>query len=266
MPGGPSRDDLTLARLDHLVLTVRSIPTTSEFYRRVLGMQVVTFGEGRTALRFGDQKINLHEVGREPARRAVRPTPGSGDLCFLTRRPLEAWIEHLRAAGVALEEGPVKRTGALGPIESIYLRDPDDNLIEISTQLAEGDPLAALRAWLTEWAGRVRAGDFAGGRALCAPELLAFGTRAEMVEGVDTVAAQQWRHVWPRIQNFAVRVDEARGAIDGDRGWVAARWDSLGVRPDGSTFPRPGRLTVLLERRAGRWLAIHTHFSLTPEP
>jgi ketosteroid isomerase-like protein len=110
----------------------------------------------------------------------------------------------------------------------------------------------------------VRAQDFAGGRALCAPELLAFGTRAEMVEGVDQVMERQWRPVWPGIRDFTIDVEKARGAIHGDRGWVAAGWDSLGIRPDQSTFPRPGRLTILFERRAGRWLAVHTHFSLSP--
>jgi ketosteroid isomerase-like protein len=85
-----------------------------------------------------------------------------------------------------------------------------------------------------------------------------------MVAGVDAVMDRQCKHVWPRIREFTVRVEEARGAIDGDRGWVATRWDSLGVRPDGATFARPGRLTILFERRRGRWLASHTHFSLTP--
>jgi ketosteroid isomerase-like protein len=131
---------------------------------------------------------------------------------------------------------------------------------------AVGDTLAPLRSWLTDWAARVRAVDFAGGRALCAPELIAFGTRAEVVTGIDRVYDQQWRHVWPIIRDFTVRVDEARGGVTGDTGWVAAPWDSRGVRPDGSTYSRPGRLTVVLERRQGRWLAVHTHFSLSPTP
>ena len=88
---------MTLQRLDHFVLTVQDIATTCEFYTRALGMEVVTFGAGRTALRFGQQKINLHEVGKEYKPNAARPTPGSGDLCFLSDRPLAEWINHLRA-------------------------------------------------------------------------------------------------------------------------------------------------------------------------
>lgn len=247
---------------------MRDLGATCQFYQKALGMDVVTFGAGRTALRFGAQKINLHPAGREFDPKAARPTPGSADVCLLTRQPVAQWIEHLRTRGVAVEEGPVRRTGARAPLESIYLRDPDGNLIEIANELttAPGDDLAPLRAWLAEWQAAVRAGDFARGRALCAPELLAFGTRAEMVAGVDQVAEQQWHHVWPRIREFTVRVDEARGAIVGDHGWVATRWDSRGVRPDGSSFARPGRLTIVFARRDGRWLATHTHFSLSPEP
>jgi ketosteroid isomerase-like protein len=128
------------------------------------------------------------------------------------------------------------------------------------------DAIAPLRRWLTEWAARVRARDFAGGRAMCAPDIIAFGTRADVVAGIDRVHDEQWRHVWPVIRDFTVRVDEARGAIAGDTAWVAAPWDSRGVRPDGSTYARPGRLTIVLERRDGRWLAVHTHFSLSPTP
>ena len=259
--------ELQLRRLDHLVLTVRSIEAAAQFYRRVLGMEVVTFGAGRTALRFGAQKINLHQAGQEPSRIATRPTPGSGDLCFLTESPLDAWIAHLKTEGVAIEEGPVKRSGALGPIESIYFRDPDGNLLEISSQLGldDDDPLAPLRAWLLALQACVRAQDFERGRTLCVPEMLAFGTKAEIVAGLDAVVEQQWRQVWPRIREFTIRADEARGAVEGDRGWVATRWDSLGVRPDGSTFARPGRLTILFAQRGGRWLATHTHFSLSPQ-
>jgi len=126
-----------LARLDHLVLTVRDLRVTCDFYTRALGMDVVTFGAGRTALRFGQQKINLHEVGKEYKPNAARSEPGSGDLCFLSDTPVTEWITHLRALGVTIEEGPGKRTGALGPIESIYVRDPDQNLVEISNQLTQ---------------------------------------------------------------------------------------------------------------------------------
>lgn len=119
-------------RLDHLVLTVHSIERTCAFYAGVLGMEVVTFGEGRTALGFGRQKINLHEVGREFEPKAARPTSGSADLCLITDAPLEEALATLAAAGIAIEEGPVARTGAEGPITSIYIRDPDANLIEIA--------------------------------------------------------------------------------------------------------------------------------------
>lgn len=121
--------------LDHLVLTVASIPATVRFYSKALGMQVETFGQGRTALRFGDQKINLHEAGREFEPRADRPTPGSGDLCFLTSVPLVEVQAHLEALAIPVLEGPVRRTGASAPILSLYLRDPDGNLIEVSNIL-----------------------------------------------------------------------------------------------------------------------------------
>jgi len=94
-------------------------------------MQVVTFGNGRRALQFGEQKINLHEVGREFEPKAMKPTPGSGDICFITQVPLNEVIEHMRLHGVEIVEGPVKRTGAVGPIESVYMRDPDGNLVEV---------------------------------------------------------------------------------------------------------------------------------------
>ncbi len=118
--------------LDHLVLTVKSITATCEFYATVLGMEIVNFGENRKALLFGSQKINLHETGKEFEPKAYRPTPGSADLCFITTIPLVDVIEHLRRSGVQIIEGPVKRTGARGRLESVYFRDPDLNLIEVS--------------------------------------------------------------------------------------------------------------------------------------
>jgi len=258
---------MMLDRLDHLVLTVRDPAATCNFYRGVLGMEIVTYGQGRVALRFGSQKINLHPAGREFEPKAERPTPGSGDLCFLTDEPLEAWSTRLAEHGVPLLEGPVKRTGALGPIESIYLRDPDGNLLEIARRLeTAGDALAPLRGWLRALQACVRARDFDGGRRLCAPDVIAFGTVADFVEGVDRVMERQWRRVWPTIRDFTIRIDEARGAVREDHAWVAAPWDSQGVRPDGTTFARPGRLTIALVRDADRWLAVHTHFSLTPSP
>lgn len=122
--------------LDHLVLTVADIEASCTFYRRVLGMEVVTFGAGRKALAFGVQKINLHQAGREFEPKAERPTPGSADLCFLTTLPLPEVQAHLAACGVTVTEGPVQRTGAQGPILSLYFRDPDRNLIEVSNRLA----------------------------------------------------------------------------------------------------------------------------------
>jgi catechol 2,3-dioxygenase-like lactoylglutathione lyase family enzyme len=122
-------------RLDHLVLTVADIDATVEFYTRVLGMQAVTFGAGRTALAFGRSKINLHRAGHEFEPKAHRPMPGSADLCLIAADPLDQVIEELAARGVPIEEGPVERTGATGPIRSVYFRDPDQNLIEVSTYL-----------------------------------------------------------------------------------------------------------------------------------
>jgi len=123
---------MQISRVDHFVLTVRDIARTCDFYRRGLGMDVVEFGQGRKALAFGQQKINLHEAGHEIEPKALKPTPGSGDFCLITDLPLEAVQRHLAAEGIALEDGPVARTGAIGPIRSLYLRDPDDNLVEIS--------------------------------------------------------------------------------------------------------------------------------------
>lgn len=120
--------------LDHLVLTVADPDATCAFYARVLGMEPVTFGEGRRALAFGSRKINLHRAGAEFEPKAARPVPGSGDLCFLTATPLDAVIRHLEAEGVAVEEGPVARTGATGPLRSVYIRDPDGNLLEIANR------------------------------------------------------------------------------------------------------------------------------------
>ena len=119
-------------RLDHLVLTVKNLSATCEFYSTVLGMEVITFGNNRKALAFGSQKINLHEAGHEVEPKAHRPTPGSADLCFITPVPLKEVVAHLGRCGAKIIKGPVKRTGAQGSIESVYLRDPDENLIEIS--------------------------------------------------------------------------------------------------------------------------------------
>lgn len=120
-----------LLSIDHLVLTVASITRTERFYRDVLGCRIETFGEGRKALHFGAHKINLHQQGKEFEPKAARPIPGSADLCFSVP-DLEKALSHVEAAGVEILEGPVARTGAQGPINSIYLRDPDGNLLELS--------------------------------------------------------------------------------------------------------------------------------------
>lgn len=123
---------LKMARFDHIVLTVKDISATCQFYSRVLGMEVVTFKGDRKALTFGNNKINLHESGKEFEPKAQSPTTGSADICLITETPLDAAQSHIESAGVRIIEGPVERTGATGPIRSIYLRDPDFNLIEVS--------------------------------------------------------------------------------------------------------------------------------------
>lgn len=127
---------LKISHLDHLVLTVRDIEATLTFYREVLGMEVIIFGEGRYALRFGNQKINLHEAGHEFEPKADAPTPGSADLCFITEQSMDNIVNHLNAQNIPILEEPTSRTGAVGKINSVYLRDPDQNLIEISTYRA----------------------------------------------------------------------------------------------------------------------------------
>lgn len=122
--------------LDHFVLTVKNIDATSAFYSKVLGMEIVTFGNGRKALSFGSQKINLHEHGNEFEPKAWLPTPGSADLCFITSVPLPDVIKHLSSCGVTVIDGPVQRTGAKGSVMSVYLRDPDMNLIEVSNRIS----------------------------------------------------------------------------------------------------------------------------------
>lgn len=126
---------ILLDRLDHVVLTARDLTETCNFYQRVLGMRLEAFGSGRLALLYGDQKINLHEAGHEFEPKADRPTPGGLDLCFTTRTPIDAVVTHLQASGVPILEGPVERTGARARLMSVYFRDPDGNLIEVSNEL-----------------------------------------------------------------------------------------------------------------------------------
>jgi catechol 2,3-dioxygenase-like lactoylglutathione lyase family enzyme len=123
--------------IDHVVFTVKDIEATCEFYTKVLGMEVVTFGEGRKALSFGSQKINLQRVGRESTLIAEKPTSGSADVCFVTSVSLSDVISHLKSCGVKLIAGPVERNGARGLMTSVYFRDPDMNLIEVSNYAGE---------------------------------------------------------------------------------------------------------------------------------
>lgn len=127
-----------LQTLDHLVLTVTDIHETVSFYCDGLGMTHTPFtvadGSTRHALRFGEMKINLHQRGAEFEPKARHVQTGSADLCFITSTPLADWLSHIADVGIDIEEGPVPRTGATGPLLSIYLRDPDGNLIEISTR------------------------------------------------------------------------------------------------------------------------------------
>ena len=122
---------MRIASLDHLVLTIADIDATVAFYER-LGMQGETFGDGRRALRFGEQKINLHQAGSEFEPYALRPVPGSADLCFLVEGSLDDVARVLADANVPIELGPVERLGAVGSIESLYVRDPDGNLVELA--------------------------------------------------------------------------------------------------------------------------------------
>ena len=124
---------MDIDRIDHVVMTVRDLAATCGFYARVLGMRVVSFGDGRTALAFGSQKINLHVAGHEFEPKAAHPLPGSLDLCLITTATLDHVAARLAACNVPILQGPVAKTGATGPIRSIYFRDPDANLIEVST-------------------------------------------------------------------------------------------------------------------------------------
>ncbi|HUG06282.1 MAG TPA: VOC family protein [Candidatus Limnocylindria bacterium] len=126
---------MKVQRIDHVVLTVADIERTLDFYERVLGMTAVSFGEGRRALAFGDQKLNLHQAGREFEPRALHPTPGGIDICLTTDVPLDEVAEHLRACAVAIELGPVDKVGARRALRSLYFRDPDGNLIEVASEV-----------------------------------------------------------------------------------------------------------------------------------
>lgn len=138
-PGGRRRDPagvtltpMQIQRLDHLVLTVADLDRTIAFYRDVLGMEALTFGGGRRALAFGPHRINLHLAGHEFEPKAVHPVPGSGDICLICADPVEDVLLALARHGVEVVEGPVAREGAAGALESVYVRDPDGNLVEIA--------------------------------------------------------------------------------------------------------------------------------------
>ena len=129
-------DGIVLERLDHLVLTVRDVAATCRFYETALGMRRESFGEGRVALHFGRQKINLHPYPSPVEIVAKDPRPGTADLCFVTETRIEAAVAHLESLGIDIEMGPIERTGAQGTLHSIYCRDPDGNLIEIANDKA----------------------------------------------------------------------------------------------------------------------------------
>ena len=123
---------MEIDRIDHIVLTVSDVEQTVRFYSEVLGMREVVFAEGRRALAFGGQKINLHQAGREFEPKAARPAAGSADFCVITLTPLGEVMDRLADGGVEVIQGPVEKTGALGSMQSVYISDPDGNLVEIS--------------------------------------------------------------------------------------------------------------------------------------
>ena len=142
MPPGDVAGSLTateitvlIKTIDHIVLTVYNIEASLDFYQAILGMEVETFAEGRIALKFGSQKLNLHQYGKEFEPKAQSPLPGSIDLCFITETPLAEAMSQVRNRGVRIIEGPVEKTGAQGPISSFYFRDPDMNLIEVANYI-----------------------------------------------------------------------------------------------------------------------------------
>ena len=126
---------MRISHLDHLVLTVAEIEATCNFYQHVLNFEVIEFGENRKALKFDSQKINLHQAGHEFEPKAAFTTQGSADLCFISETPIEDIIQQLKQLHIDIEQGPIQRTGAMGAILSVYIRDPDQNLVEISNYL-----------------------------------------------------------------------------------------------------------------------------------
>ncbi|MEM7073369.1 MAG: VOC family protein [Pseudomonadota bacterium] len=123
--------------IDHFVLTVSDPEASLAFYQRALGVKRIDFAQGRIAIGLGNQKINLHQAGQELLPHAKEPRPGSADFCLITTQKLEPLIQHLTDEGIPVLQGPVLRTGAKGPIESIYIRDPDGNLVELSNSMTQ---------------------------------------------------------------------------------------------------------------------------------
>ena len=126
---------MKISKIDHLVLTVKDLKKTTSFYVSVMGMKKDVLANGRVTLKYGSQKINLHEFGKEFEPKAGKPMPGSADLCFITQTPLDDAMAHVKSCGVEIIEGPVEKTGANGPIRSVYFRDPDHNLIELANEI-----------------------------------------------------------------------------------------------------------------------------------
>ncbi len=126
---------MDIIQLDHLVLTVKNIEKTCQFYQKIFGFQVIEFGQGRKALKFGHQKFNLHQAGKEFEPKANNPLPGAIDLCLISDTPLDTVVSELKQHDIPIEDGPVHRTGATGKLVSVYIRDPDLNLIEISNHV-----------------------------------------------------------------------------------------------------------------------------------
>ena len=131
---------IKISHIDHIVLTVKDIDVTCQFYQDIFGMKVIHFAEGRKALHFGKQKFNLHELGKEAKPNAYNATSGTIDLCLLSDTPLKGILRILEEQNISIEDGPVIRTGATAPINSIYIRDPDNNLIEISNIISPENP------------------------------------------------------------------------------------------------------------------------------
>ncbi len=127
---------IKISHIDHLVLTVKDIKASCDFYQNILGMKVISFAGNRKALQFGKQKFNLHEAGKEFEPKAKNPVPGAIDICLISDTPLKLILKKLEMLNIPVDDGPIIRTGARAPLNSIYIRDPDNNLIEISNIIA----------------------------------------------------------------------------------------------------------------------------------